>query len=107
MANGTTSTTLPGMQKAEGAMTTAQATAKSGVSNVQGQLSALKSTWTGDSSVAFDGSMTTWINDCNIIGNKLGEMIEIMRGNRQVISAGEEVNEDIARNLPVGAGMAL
>jgi WXG100 family type VII secretion target len=100
------STTTPGMQQAAGHLANTQSVAKGGVQSVSDAIAALKSTWTGDASVAFDNSMKAWMDDCSIIVNKLGEMIEVMNGNRQAISAGESSNTETAGRIPVGPGLA-
>ncbi|MFB9909019.1 WXG100 family type VII secretion target [Allokutzneria oryzae] len=102
---GPVSTTTPGMLKAAGHLANTQSVAKGGVSSVADALAALKSTWTGDASLAFDSSMKAWMDDCTFIVNKLGEMIEVMNGNRQVITAGEQDNTQIAGSIPVGPGL--
>jgi WXG100 family type VII secretion target len=99
------STTTPGMQQAAGHLANTQSVARSGVQSVGDSLSALKSTWTGDASLAFDSSMRAWMDDCQFIVNKLGEMIEVMNGNRQVITAGEQANAETASQIPVGPGL--
>ncbi|WP_165777681.1 WXG100 family type VII secretion target [Amycolatopsis antarctica] len=101
------STTTPGMQQAAGHMANTQATAKQGMSSVADSLAALKSTWTGDASIAFDNSMKLWMDDCSVIVQKLGEMIEVMHGNRQTITAGEQTNAEAAGNIPVGPGLGI
>ncbi|WP_082373264.1 WXG100 family type VII secretion target [Nocardia sp. NRRL S-836] len=100
------STTTPGMQAAAGHLGSTQSVAKNGVQTVSGALDTLKSTWTGDASAAFDTSMRAWMDDCTFIVNKLGEMIEVMNGNRQVITAGESSNTETASSIPVGPGLA-
>lgn len=100
------STTTPGMQQAAGHLANTQSVAKSGVQSVGDTIAALRSTWTGDASIAFDTSMRAWMDDCRFIVNKLGEMIEVMNGNRQVISAGESSNAETAASIPVGPGLA-
>jgi WXG100 family type VII secretion target len=93
------------MQQAAGHLANTQSVARSGVQSVGDSLSALKSTWTGDASLAFDSSMRAWMDDCQFIVNKLGEMIEVMNGNRQVITAGEQANAETASQIPVGPGL--
>lgn len=100
------STTTPGMQAAAGHLANTQSVAKGGVESVSGALASLKSTWTGDASMAFDSSMRAWFDDCQVIVNKLGEMIEVMNGNRKVIASGEEVNTQTATSIPVGPGLS-
>ncbi|MGI5499187.1 WXG100 family type VII secretion target [Lentzea sp. CA-135723] len=99
------STTTPGMQQAAGHLANTQSTARQGVQNVGDALAALKSTWTGDASIAFDSSMKAWMDDCQVIVTKLGEMIEVMNGNRQVITAGENANTEVAAAIPTGPGL--
>jgi WXG100 family type VII secretion target len=82
-----------------------QSTARSGVSQVNEELALLRGTWTGDASAAFDRSMAAWLADCQVIIQKLGEMIEVMNGNRQVITAGEASNTEAAAGIPVGPGL--
>lgn len=100
------STTTEGMQKAASFLGETAAVAKHGVQTVDGGLTALKITWTGEASVAFDSAMRAWINDCKFIMGKLTEMIEVMNGNRQVIAAGEQANTQIAAKIPVGPGLS-
>ncbi|MFI9005946.1 WXG100 family type VII secretion target [Actinosynnema sp. NPDC053489] len=100
------STTTPGMQQAAGHMANTQSVARNGVQTVGDSLAALKLTWTGDASMAFDSSMKSWMDDCQFIVNKLGEMIELMNGNRQLINAGEDANRAVASQIPVGPGLA-
>jgi WXG100 family type VII secretion target len=95
------------MLQAAGHLANTQSVAKSGAQSVGDSLAALKSTWSGDASMAFDSSMQAWMNDCTIIVNKLGEMIELMNGNRQAITVGEEANTQVAANIPVGVGLEL
>lgn len=100
------STTTPGMQKAASFLGETAGVAKQGVQSVGDGLAALKSTWTGDASMAFDASMQRWMNDCKFIMDKLYEMVELMNGNRQVINAGEEANAQAATNIAVGPGLS-
>lgn len=106
-SGGSVSTTTPGMQQAAGHMQGTKATADSGVSSVAGALAALKATWKGEASGAFDGSMNAWLSDCRYISTKLNEMIEVMHRNRQVITSGEAYNTQAAAAIPVGHGMKL
>lgn len=99
------STTTPGMRQAADRLTSTQGVAKGGVQSVGDELAALKSTWTGDASMAFDSSMRAWMDDCQFIVNKLGEMIEIMNGNRQAITVGEQANVETAARIPAGPGL--
>ncbi|MEV0058111.1 WXG100 family type VII secretion target [Saccharopolyspora sp. NPDC050389] len=99
------STTTPGMLQAAGHLANTQSMAKGGVQSVGDALAALKSTWTGDASMAFDSSMRAWMDDCQFIVNKLGEMIEIMNGNRQAITVGEQANAETAAGIPTGPGL--
>ncbi|MFD9698167.1 WXG100 family type VII secretion target [Lentzea sp. NPDC059081] len=66
----------------------------------------LKTTWTGEASDAFDSAMNDWIADCAFIAMKLGEMADIMNGNRQAIETGEQNNIAHACSLPTGQGLA-
>lgn len=100
------STTTPGMQQAAGHLGNTQNVASRGVQTVGDALAALKGTWTGDASSAFDVSMKAWMDDCQFIVKKLGEMIEVMHGNRQVITSGESNNTQVASAIPVGPGLA-
>lgn len=92
------------MLQAAGHLGSTQSVARNGMNTVSGALASLKSTWSGDASIAYDTSMKAWLDDCTLIVNKLGEMIEMMNGNRQVITAGEQANADTAARIPVGAG---
>jgi WXG100 family type VII secretion target len=100
------STTTPGMQQAARHLADTQGVARNGVTTVSDSLSALRSTWTGDASAAFDSSMRSWMDDCQFIVKKLGEMIDVMDGNRQAITAGEQDNVQQASQIPVGPGLA-
>ncbi|HEX7305453.1 WXG100 family type VII secretion target [Lentzea sp.] len=99
------STTTPGMQQAEGYLASTQSTATKGVSQVREMLDVLRSSWTGDASGAFAKSMDDWLTDCRFISQKLGEMVELMKGNRQAITSGESTNVERASAIPVGPGL--
>ena len=107
MAGGTVSTTTPGMLQAASYFEGTQSVASGGIKTVSGELASLKSTWTGDASGAFDSSMQKWFEDCNVIINKLGEMVELMHGNRKIITEGESNNAHVAGAIPVGPGLGI
>ena len=99
------STTTPGMQQAEQHLASTQTTAKNGVRRVEQNLAVLRASWTGEASGKFDESMNAWFADCSVITLKLGEMIQVMRGNRQAITSGEAQNVNVASSIPVGPGL--
>ena len=99
------STTTPGMLATAGHLADTQGVAKNGVATITDSLSALKSTWTGDASLAFDSAMRAWMDDCQFIVQKLGEMIDVMNGNHKVIVAGEQANTEQASHIAAGAGL--
>ncbi|HEX7307618.1 WXG100 family type VII secretion target [Lentzea sp.] len=101
------STTTPGMHRAAIYLGDTQAVARRGISHVNDALSMLRGNWTGEASASFDRSMTSWMSDCQHIIQKLGEMIQVMESNRQVITAGERANADTARGIPTGPGLDL
>ncbi|WP_170156033.1 WXG100 family type VII secretion target [Umezawaea tangerina] len=100
------STTTPGMLAAAGHLADTQSVAKKGVATITDSLTALKSTWIGDASTAFDSAMCAWMDDCKFIVGKLGEMIDVMNGNQKVIAAGEQANTQQASRIPTGPGLA-
>ncbi|MET8759921.1 WXG100 family type VII secretion target [Lentzea sp. NPDC004782] len=103
--SGTSTTTTPGMHQAATYLGNTQSIARAGVNQVDQELSLLRSTWTGEASRTFHRSMDGWVSDCNYIIGKLGEMIEVMNGNRRVITNGEAYNNDLAARMPVGPGL--
>lgn len=103
--SGPMSTTTPGMQQAAVHFASTHSMASSGVKGVADALAALKSTWSGEASLAFDGSMKAWMADCSFIMKRLESMIDLMHGNRKVIIEGESANTDLAKNIPVGPGL--
>ena len=102
---GSVQTTTPGMHAAAGHMGDTQSSTVAGVQSVRGALDGLRASWRGSASTKFDQSMNAWMSDCDFIIRKLGEMIEVMNGNRQVITSGEENNTQMAGNIPVGPGL--
>lgn len=105
MAN--TSTTTPGMQQAAGLMLNTQSVAKNGLQTVEGSLSTLMTSWRGEASTAFSKPMNDWVDDCSYIIGRLGDMIQLLDSNRQVITSGEANNAAVAAHIPVGPGLDI
>ena len=51
--------------------------------------------------------MNNWMDDCNYIIGRLGDMIEMLDSNRHVITSGEANNNSIAHHIPVGPGLSI
>ncbi|GGU76780.1 WXG100 family type VII secretion target [Lentzea flava] len=103
---GAVSTTAEGMHKAAGFLTETASTAKGALQSVGDGLAALKATWTGQASMAFDAAVQDWMSECKVIMDKLTEMIVIMQGNQKVIVSGEESNNQIAASIATGPGLS-
>lgn len=102
-----TSTTLPGMQQARSAMENTISTTKTGVGNVQSAVAQLKSVWAGEAGSSFDYAMLAWVDDCGQITKALGDMVNLLQGNAQIISRGEQSNADVAAQIHKVTGMSL
>jgi WXG100 family type VII secretion target len=102
-----TSTTLPGMQQAAGAMQNAIDTTRNGVGAVEGATAQLKSVWAGEAGSSFDYAMQAWVSDCQAINQALGQMVELLQGNAVVIGKGEQSNADAAAQVHKVTGMHL
>ncbi|ONI76978.1 hypothetical protein ALI144C_33195 [Actinosynnema sp. ALI-1.44] len=94
------------MMQAAGHLANTQSEANKCKQTVLDANAALMVTWTGAASIAYNKSIDRWVEDCNFIMHKLGEMIEVMNGNRKIITAGEQSNTETASNIPVGPGLA-
>lgn len=106
MAQGT-STSTPGMMRAAGILANTQGVAQNGVNSVDGALATLRSTWVGQTSTSFDVAMNKWLDDCYYIIGRLGDMIEMLDQNRNVIDSGEANNLAIANHIPTGPGLSI
>ena len=98
-------TTTPGMLKAAEAFSNTKSVASNGVQTVSGELGVLRSNWGGEAgSMYCDKSMQAWIDDCQLITNKLQEMTDLMHEGSKVIAQGEEANLSLAK-VPMGPGL--
>jgi WXG100 family type VII secretion target len=99
------STTAEGMHSAEQRLQQTLTTTNTHMNSVRAELAYLRSTWQGTASAQFSSSMEGWEQQCNLIMRKLGEMVQLMQGNRKTITSGEDNNMNIASGMNVTAGL--
>ncbi|WP_166657976.1 WXG100 family type VII secretion target [Actinokineospora alba] len=102
------STTTAGMLKAAEYLEAMQANVRKGIQDVDTELAVLNAAWTGSASLQFQAAMQAWKDDCQKIHDKLGQMVDMMHGNRKSIMTTEESMTEAARGVvPVGPGLNI
>lgn len=102
-----TSTDTQGMRTAAGYIATTASNLQGQLSTVESAVSSLRSTWAGETARTYGTAIGAWLDEGHRIINLLSQMVEVLDGNRQVITSGEASNQTIAARIPSGSGLAI
>lgn len=84
MAVQQTSVDLTGMKKAQTAFQDALDHTSRTYANVDGQVEALRASWTGQAATIYGSAMDKWLEDFNVVNNSLRTMLEKLAANTGV-----------------------
>lgn len=80
----TTSVDIQGMQAAQGSFQTAVDETTRTYTQMEGQISSLAASWTGDAASTYLGAMQEWLSEFQQVRAALGRMLETLGGNSNV-----------------------
>ncbi|MEU5309371.1 WXG100 family type VII secretion target [Streptomyces sp. NPDC021562] len=98
-ANTSTSVDTSGMRAAQGSFQTALDEANSTYTQMQSQIEALRSSWTGDASTTFQTAMDTWLTDFSTVRQQLELMLQKLQANTGSYDTTHHSTSDMANQL--------
>ncbi|MCY0960241.1 MULTISPECIES: WXG100 family type VII secretion target [unclassified Streptomyces] len=99
MAGEPTSVSIAGMRSAAGSFQSALEDANSTYTQMQGQIDALRGSWSGDASSTFQGAMDTWLQDFASVRQQLSLMLEKLQANTGSYKTTHQATTDAANQL--------
>ncbi|MEV6546742.1 WXG100 family type VII secretion target [Streptomyces sp. NPDC051665] len=97
--NMNTSVDTSGMKAAQGSFQTALDEANRTYTQMQGQIDALRASWTGDASSTFQGAMDTWLSDFGTVKQQLDLMLQKLQANTGSYDTTHQATMDTASQL--------
>ncbi|WP_217553126.1 WXG100 family type VII secretion target [Streptomyces sp. GbtcB6] len=98
-ANTNTSVDTSGMRTAQGSFQTALDEVNGTYTQMQSQIEALRSSWTGDASTTFQSAMDTWLTDFGTVKQQLELMLQKLQANTGSYDTTHQNTTDAASQL--------
>ncbi|MEU2424745.1 MULTISPECIES: WXG100 family type VII secretion target [Streptomyces] len=98
-ANTSTSVDTSGMRTAQGSFQTALDEVNNTYTQMQSQIEALRSSWTGDASSTFQSAMDTWLTDFGTVKQQLELMLQKLQANTGSYDTTHQHTTDAATQL--------
>ncbi|MCS0606295.1 WXG100 family type VII secretion target [Streptomyces sp. LP11] len=97
--NTNTSVDTSGMRIAQGSFRTALDEVNTTYTQMQGQIDALRSGWTGDAASTFQSAMDTWLTDFGTVKQQLDLMLQKLEANTGSYDTTHQSTTDTANQL--------